>query len=152
MLSCEPVHIVPPSISINYHICISLQSIRKKIRLKSPSRFHPVVLWRSCGSRSLVQCVLAVKERRRENTVWWETCHCEWCCPMWGCCPPSSISYCLPPTSRPGPSPSLHITQWPETTRPKNLTSSSVFLMNPIFCLEAQGMRTYPSQLGIGWH
>lgn len=36
-----------------------------------------------------------------------------------GCCPLHSVSDQRPPSSGPRPSPSLHITQWPETTGPK---------------------------------
>lgn len=56
---------------------------------------------------------------------------------------PSSTG--CPPSSGPRPSPSLHIIQWPETRGPKTLAISSVFLMNPIFCLRAQGVHIHPS-------
>lgn len=57
------------------------------------------------------------------------------------------------------PLPSLHITQWPETKRGREAkkkkkkkkketsTISSIFLMNPIFCLRAKGALVRPRQL-----
>lgn len=67
---------------------------------------------------------------------------------MCSCVGVLSSPLCLWPASpRPRPFPSLHIIQWPETRGPKNLTISSIFLMNPIFCLRAQGLHIHPSQL-----
>lgn len=51
-----------------------------------------------CRSQSQAQSVLAVKERRGEKQcVRWGTCQCEWCAPVWGCCPLHSVSDQLPP-------------------------------------------------------
>lgn len=62
-----------------------------------------------------------------------------------GCCPLRFISDPPQQSSGPRPSPSLHIIQWPETRGPKTPRISFVFLMNPIFCLRAQGVHIHPS-------
>lgn len=143
--ACEPVHIITNTKRISNW----LKGKKHKAITSHPHSCPKNVMW-LYRSPSQAQSVLTVKERQGENSVSSE-----------GHVGVSDVLLCggvvlpalsltsppPPPSSRPRPSPSLHITQWPETTGPKNLTSSSVFLMNPIFCLRAQGVHIHPSRL-----
>ena len=146
---CKPVHIITNTNRIsNWLIGMWAEKKKKHIAITSyPHSCPKNVMW-LCRSPSQAQSVLAVKEQQGENSVSSEghvTVSDVLLCG--GVVLPTLSLTSSPPSSRPRPSPSLHITRWPETTGPKNLTSSSVFLMNPIFCLRAQGVHIHPSRL-----
>lgn len=85
-------------------LCLNQTSANKKgtwyclscltLSLPLPHSYPQTVMWLSCRPQSQARSVLAVKEREggQKQCVLWETCHCEWCAPVWGCCPLYSVS------------------------------------------------------------
>lgn len=95
------------------------------------------------------------KQRGPKQWVWWETRHSDWCSPNDWCSPSVGL---LPLTPILQARTLTHLFTLLSDLKPKRgreekkrkketPTISSIFLMNPIFCLRAQGAFVRPWQL-----
>lgn len=95
---CKPVHIITNTNRISNWL-IGMWAEKKKtyshhLLSSQLSQECHVTLPLSVTSTVCSRCKRAAG---RKQCVQWGTCHCEWCAPVWGCCPPHSVSDQLPP-------------------------------------------------------